>query len=196
MAQTLSADPDAPSEAQADGVGHGQPPAATRFRKGQSGNPKGRPRGSKSTVPYEAVLGQQVTIREDGKERKVTAAEAFLLHVSKKGLAGDGAAGRAALAAIEEARAARCGKDGLAGQHMVFVWMEWMNANMALRPLRMATKIDPLRDTARMLIEPWLVQVALARFGERRLTIEEQTEVRDATRTPGKVKWPDWWVVK
>lgn len=196
MAETVSADPDAPGEALADRIGYATPPAATRFRKGQSGNPRGRPKGSRSTVPYEAVLGQPVTIREGGEERMVTAAEAFLLHISKKGLAGDGAAGRAALVAIEEARAARCGKDGLAGQHFAIGWVEWINANMALRPLSMATKMDPLRETARMLIEPWLVQAALARLGERRLTVEEQTEVRDATRTPGKVKWPDWWVVR
>ena len=29
-------------------VGYGRPPAATRFVKGQSGNPAGRPRGSKN----------------------------------------------------------------------------------------------------------------------------------------------------
>jgi hypothetical protein len=67
---------------------------------------------------------------------------------------------------------------------------------MALPPLNMATRMDALRDTVLMLIEPWLVQAALARLGDHRLTVEEQTEVRDATRTSGKVKWPDWWVVR
>ena len=90
-----------------DGIGYGKPPASTRFRKGRSGNPRGRPRGRRKAPPYEAVLGQMVTIREDGVERRVTAAEAFLLHVTKRGLEGDGAAARAAMAAIEEARAAR-----------------------------------------------------------------------------------------
>jgi hypothetical protein len=32
-------------------VGYGKPPAATRFQKGQSGNPKGRPRGSRNRLP-------------------------------------------------------------------------------------------------------------------------------------------------
>ena len=84
-----------------DALGYRQPPRSSRFRKGQSGNPRGRPRGRRKEPPYEAVLGQMVTIREDGAERRVTAAEAFLLQITKKGLEGDGAAARAAMAAIE-----------------------------------------------------------------------------------------------
>jgi hypothetical protein len=50
------------------------------------------------------VLGQMVTIREAGVERRVTATEAFLLHLSKRGLQRDGAAARATLALIEQAK--------------------------------------------------------------------------------------------
>jgi hypothetical protein len=32
-------------------VGYGKPPVATRFKPGKSGNPEGRPKGSKNTVP-------------------------------------------------------------------------------------------------------------------------------------------------
>ena len=73
-------------------VGYRNPPLASRFRKGQSGNPKGRPRGRRRELPYEAVLGQEVIIRENGRERRVTAAEAFLLQLIKLGLDGDSAA--------------------------------------------------------------------------------------------------------
>jgi hypothetical protein len=45
-----------------------------------------------------------VTIREGGTERRVMAAQAFLLQLTKRGLEGDGAAARASLAMIEEAR--------------------------------------------------------------------------------------------
>jgi hypothetical protein len=52
-------------------VGYGKPPLHTRFRKGGSGNPNGRPRGSKSlaTLFYEA-LDQPVVMRRDGRTKK------------------------------------------------------------------------------------------------------------------------------
>ena len=74
----------------------------TRFAKGRSGNPAGRPRGRHRQAPYEAVLGREVTIREDGIERRVTAAEAFVLQLGKRAIEGDSAAARAALDVLEE----------------------------------------------------------------------------------------------
>ena len=174
-------------------VGYRKPPASTRFSKGQSGNPKGRPRGNRSALPHEALLGQTVTIREDGVERRVTAAEAFLLQMAKRGLEGDSAAARQALVAITEARAAR-GPIGREGVRKIIVQpVSVGSVEPAARVLGIMTRLDPYRPTARSVIEPWLVQRALDRLGERRLTIDEQREVVSATRTPRKVNWPSWW---
>jgi hypothetical protein len=56
-----------------------------------------------------------------------------------------------------------------------------------------ARQADRLRPTARMLLEPGLVEAALTRLGDRRLSRKEQRTVWQATRTPTKVKWPAWW---
>ena len=50
----MSDDEDAPD----DDVGFGKPPASTRFRKGRSGNPKGRPRAERRNCPTRRCLAR------------------------------------------------------------------------------------------------------------------------------------------
>lgn len=60
-------------------VGYGRPPAATQFPKGQSGNPKGRPRATKNVnTMLEEVFFRKIAISENGKRREVTMVEAIL----------------------------------------------------------------------------------------------------------------------
>ena len=181
-----------------DEIGYGKPPVHTRFRKGQSGNPKGRPRGRKKEPPYEAVLGQMVTIREEGIERRVTAAEAFGLYLTKRGLDGDSIAARQVTAAIEDARAKR--KEFPERRKVIINFVSPTprvisgSLNAALETLRMARKGNSNRDPAAQLtLEPWIVQMALDRLGSRRLELSEQHTVLRATRNPEDVRWPDWW---
>ena len=174
-------------------TGYRQPPTTNRFRKGQSGNPRGRPRNRHRDIPYDAVLGQMVTIREDGSERRVTAAEAFLLQLTQKGLAGDSTAARASLEVIEVARAAR-GDNNHTGITKIVISSVGNGADAVLARLGIATLKYPTDEArVRWELNPWVVEAALARLGSRRLNQEEQREVWNATRTPHKVQWPDWW---
>lgn len=173
-------------------VGYGKPPSASRFRKGQSGNPKGCPRNRTRDIPHDAVLGQMVTIREDGRERRVTAAEAFLLQLTQKGLAGDSAAARSSLEAIEKARAAR-GEDRESIKVIIMTSVS-SGADAILEKLDLARLKYPTDEKrVRWEISPWVVEAALARLGRRQLSTYEQREVFANTRTPDKVRWPKWW---
>lgn len=177
------------------GGGYRNPPVNTRFKTGQSGNPKGRPPGRKRGIPYESVLGQMVTIRERGGERRVTAAEAFLLQVAKQGLEGDGPAARAMLQMIEEARRKRIAAEMPSEIDKTVIKIVGFNANQALEILRMGRKVDRYRPSAKMKLEPWIVEAALARL-DVPLSVEDQRKVFEATRTPKKVRWPAWWTVQ
>lgn len=71
-------------------IGYGRPPKHSQFAKGQSGNKKGRPRGSKNagTIANE-MLNKKIPIRENGEERNMTAREAMILAQRQKALRGD-----------------------------------------------------------------------------------------------------------
>ncbi len=174
-------------------VGYRNPPVSGRFVAGRSGNPNGRPKGSKMKLPYEAVLGRKLAIAESGVQRQVTAAEAMLLHIAKQGLKGEMHEAKEALKAIETARERQPPvSDGGFGEIRV-VYVDPGNPNRALYLLQMAQKVDPLLPSCVTLLQPWLVQASLARLDDKRFNLAEQQQIVAATLTPAKVNWPDWW---
>lgn len=71
-------------------VGYGKPPKHTRFKPGQSGNPKGRAKGTRNfKTDLKATLSAPVKIMRDGKPRKVSTQKAALLRLREKALSGD-----------------------------------------------------------------------------------------------------------
>jgi len=84
-------------------VGFGKPPRRTRFCKGQSGNPKGRPRGARNLATLmEKVLKEPVVISENGKRRRITKREALIKQLVNKAIAGDPRSIKLLLAELRE----------------------------------------------------------------------------------------------
>jgi hypothetical protein len=71
-------------------VGKGRPPVSTRFRPGQSGNPKGRPKGTKNMISLaRQALNKKIDIKESGRTKRITVLEAIVMTTIHRALKGD-----------------------------------------------------------------------------------------------------------
>lgn len=71
-------------------IGYGKPPSRTRFEKGRSGNPRGRPRGSHDPrALLERVLLRAMPVRTSKGVAQMPVLQAVLLSVLQRAVAGD-----------------------------------------------------------------------------------------------------------
>jgi len=71
-------------------VGYGKPPKHTQFKKGQSGNKRGRPKGANNfKTDLMKTLKAQVPVIENGRQRTVSTQLATLMRLREKALKGD-----------------------------------------------------------------------------------------------------------
>ena len=79
-----------PDSARAYEVGYGKPPRHTQFKKGQSGNPKGRPKGSRNlTTLLSEALNERVIVTEHGGRRRITMRQAIIKQLVKRSATAD-----------------------------------------------------------------------------------------------------------
>jgi hypothetical protein len=71
-------------------IGYGKPPKHTQFTKGQSGNSKGRPKGSQNLATIVAKTGRErVKVTENGRTRLITKLQASVTQLTNKAASGD-----------------------------------------------------------------------------------------------------------
>jgi hypothetical protein len=71
-------------------TGYGKPPRSRQFIKGQSGNLKGRPKGSKNfTTIFNEVGRQKIKVTDNGVTREIPKFEASAMQLLNKAASGD-----------------------------------------------------------------------------------------------------------
>jgi uncharacterized protein DUF5681 len=77
-------------ESRPDTVGYCRPPLHTRFKPGQSGNPRGRPKGTANLkTDLGEELSERIRVREGERNLKVSKQRAMLKALVAKALKGD-----------------------------------------------------------------------------------------------------------
>ena len=168
----------------------------TRFRKGQSGNPAGRPKKRRPHVSaFDIIFDKTLTVTQGGVERELTVDEALQLQTYQAALKGNRAAIRAVLKMIEK-REAALARHNPPPVRQVKVEFEHDadNACEAMRILDIAgyQKALPGADAARraMKLTTWAAQAGLSRPGRRQLSERDVDEIRLFTFDASKLNWP------
>lgn len=167
----------------------------TRFRKGKSGNPNGRPR--KTVVEnstFDILFDRPVSITVGGEQREVSQEEALLLRMYEKAVAGNTLARRKILRMInqhDQAWAAKAPPPAPVTTRMELT--DPTNAFDALRILGI-TKPDPAwlehGDGTRLHIETWAAQKAIDRHPRREWSDAEIRNVHHFTDNTVPLRWP------
>ncbi len=175
------------------------PPKHSQFKKGQSGNPKGRPKKIKEDKPQSSldiVIDKKLTITRNGVQQSVSVEEALQHKTLMNALAGDRTARREVVKMIREREQAlaKAAKPPKLEIPPAIVERELDNANAALVHLGIAAygKPDPLyQQDEQLKLESWATQAALKRRrGGNKLSLSDVYQIRRCTRGSDTLRWP------
>lgn len=163
----------------------------TRFKPGQSGNPKGRPPKPRrpNISAFEIVLDKRLIAAVGGKERELTVEEVLQQQTLKEALSGKRMAIRKVLKMIEKREAALAKKNRPASKPITMETHHCAdNANEAMRILDIAVPEPDHPD--RWKVQAWATQAAISRPGRRKFSEKEVQDIKFFTENPDTLRWP------
>lgn len=122
------------------GGGYKTPPSHAQFQKGRSGNPHGRPKGSKNLATLVRQSGKaKVAVQQNGQRKEISKLEAVVLQVFNKAAMGDPKATQTALRLVQMAEE----REGDTGNRELLSEIEEQIArNLIVRMAQMSKKAD------------------------------------------------------
>jgi hypothetical protein len=184
-------------------VGPKRPPAAGRFRKGVSGNPKGRPRAQRdpSVSAFDIVIDRTLTVTQNGEPREVTVEEALQHKTYQDAIAGNRSARREVLKMIAKREAWLAARPRKHRPIEMSIEHDPANADEVLVLLDIAEpdprwdepdcrRADEEEGRTRLRLQPWAVQAALSRRGRRSLSASDVEDIKRCTRDAETLRWP------
>lgn len=176
------------------------PPESGRFKKGKSGNPKGRPKAQRkaSASAFDVVIDKTLTVMQGGVSREMTVDEALQQQTLQQAVAGNRSAQRAVFKMIvkrEKARAVRDAKTAPPAAALRIEPVDPRNADAVMLMLGIASPSQPrdgtMPDAKHLVLEPWAVQAALdRRRGVGRMSPDDVRRIKGCTRDNETLRWP------
>lgn len=168
----------------------------TRFSKGQSGNPNGRPRKVRPNVSaFDVIFDRTLTVTQNGLERELTVDEGLQLQTYQAALKGSRMAIRHVLRMIEKREAALAKLDPPKPKPVKMeIEHDADNADAAMLILGIAGHGEALPGggpaTRPLRIATWAAQAAISRPGRRHLDARAVEDIERLVANPGKLRWP------
>jgi Family of unknown function (DUF5681) len=170
--------------------------ATTRFKKGQSGNPKGRPRKPKppASSPF-AILDELLTVHEPGSVGELPLEDAMLIKSYQLAITGSRRAWKKLVKMILEREKLRLKSRALRSPRITRrIEVDPENVLEALEILGIASKrantnAGDSRD-GHLRLERWAVEAALRRRSFDELSSSDIQFIRGWTHDADAVKWP------
>lgn len=168
-----------------------------RFQKGQSGNPRGRPRKRRPHVSaFDVIFDKTLTVTQNGVERELTVDEALQLQTYQAALKGSKMAVRAVLKMIEKRELTLAKKAPAPAVQTTRFGSEEDPRNADAAMLLLGITIpDPNWDGpceygTRMKLATWAAQGGISRPGRRQLSEKEREDIKRQTISSETLKWP------